>query len=366
MAAIPAIGISAAIGQVSGFLGLVSTGWGLIDKLSVKPNMPHYYTVRVEAGDAEDASGNPLDIWLSDYTGWTTEGILEGSSKASEDKCGWDKGSADYKVYNGIANGEAPTMSIKTRNGFNLRYADIHAGANAVCVSNIILKGSDSQARRDEVFLPVGDWLTICGYPWNWGTLLNGVQQRCVWLDSKADTGNAGSPSILRLDMAYLSGVFNKGANARLKKTTFAQICPKATDLTKKGGVNQNFCKKRRSLDSRAPAKPKPIAKINVDSAAFKKMLKANPKFTGRPFVTKDNKIWLPKSRTFVDAKATKQGTRRPLSARDARLKAAEPSTEEDDSEVVDVQSCENDEATGKVNCTNVGQVTLPIDEDDE
>ncbi|KAI3540106.1 hypothetical protein CABS01_14166 [Colletotrichum abscissum] len=299
MAAIGAVAtLGTAIGNVATFLGLVSSGIGIMSAINTKPKEVDFYTIRMEIGDNQDAAGNPPSIILSDFSNTQIFGVFEGNSDKPEDQC---RNNGDLELFKGLKNAEAPIQSFKTNNGFNLKSLDIQPGGNAICVSNIILKGSDTQARRDEVFIPVGDLGFQCGREWNWGAVLNGVRQRCIWLDGQPDGTNKPIQS-LHLDMENLAGIFNKGKNDTLAKTTFEQACKYVTDNV--GQVaNRNSCKEsfsKRSLSGKNQTIDT-VPFLEEISGFFNGKDESLTKFAGAPFITSDNKIWDSTKKAFTD-----------------------------------------------------------------
>ncbi|WYZ44777.1 hypothetical protein EsH8_VIII_000093 [Colletotrichum jinshuiense] len=304
MAAIGAVAtLGTVIGNVGTFLGLVSSGIGIMQAITQKPKEVDFYTIRMEIGDNQDAAGNPPSIILSDFSDTQIFGVFEGNSEKPEDQC---RNNGGLDLFKGLKNAEAPIQSFTTNNGFNLKSLDIQPGGNAICVSNIIIKGSDTQARRDEVFIPVGDLGFQCGHEWNWGAVLNGVRQRCIWLDGQPDGTNKPIQS-LHLDMENLAGIFNKGKNDTLAKTTFEQACGFMTDNV--GQIaNRNDCKEsygKRSMSSKNET---------IDIVPFLEELSdfftgeggnALEKFAGAPFITSDNKLWDSAKNVFTDVSPT-------------------------------------------------------------
>ncbi|KAF6817028.1 hypothetical protein CPLU01_13708 [Colletotrichum plurivorum] len=307
MAAIGAVAtLGTVIGNVGTFLGLVSSGIGIMQAITQKPKDVDFYTLRMEIGDNQDASGNPPTVIFTDFSNTEIVGVFEGNSKESKDQC---RNLGGLDLYNGLKNAEAPIQSFKTNNGYNLKSLDIQPGGNAICVSNIIVKGSDTQARRDEVFIPIGDLGFQCGYEWNWGAILNGVRQRCVWLDGQPDGSNKPIQS-LHLDMENLAGIFNQGKNDTLAKTTFETACSYISDNVGKI-TNRNECKEsytKRSMSSgNETIDTVPCVEEAADFFTGKGDVLA--KFAGAPFITSDNKLWDSAKKAFTDVtpKTTKR-----------------------------------------------------------
>ncbi|GKT59772.1 hypothetical protein ColTof4_10997 [Colletotrichum tofieldiae] len=298
MAAIGAVAtLGTAIGNVGTFLGLVSSGIGIMQAITQKPKEVDFYTIRMEIGDNQDSGGNPPSIILSDFSNTQIFGVFEGNSKESKDQC---RNNGDIELFNGLKNAEAPIQSFETNNGFNLKSLDIQPGGNGICVSNIILKGSDTQARRDEVFIPIGDLGFQCGYEWNWGAILDGVRQRCIWLDGQPDGTNKPIQS-LHLDMENIAGIFNKGRNDTLAKTTFEQACKFMSDNV--GQIaNRNNCKEsyaKRSMSKNETIDAVPF--LEELSDFFTGKGDSLDKYAGAPFITSDNKLWDSAKNVFSD-----------------------------------------------------------------
>ncbi|KAL0944929.1 uncharacterized protein CTRU02_202816 [Colletotrichum truncatum] len=358
MAAIGAVAtLGTAIGNVGTFLGLVSSGIGIMQAITQKPKEVDYYTLRMEIGDNQDAAGNPPTVIFSDFSNTEFVGVYEGNSKESKDQC---RNLGGLDLYDGLKNAEAPIQSFKTNNGFNLKSLDIQPGGNAICVSNIILKGSDTQARRDEVFIPIGDLGFQCGHEWNWGAVLNGVRQRCVWLDGQPDGANKPIQS-LHLDMENLAGIFNKGKNDSLAKTTFQQACGFISDNVGKI-TNKNDCKESYAAKRSFSHKNETIDTVPcVEEAAdfFKEKGGELAKFAGAPFITSDNKLWDSAKGAFTDVTPKTSSKRSGLQARRNSDRSARVAEKRGMASTLKGERCEYDATGNAPKCQIVKEFSI-------
>ncbi|KAJ3086420.1 hypothetical protein HK102_013165 [Quaeritorhiza haematococci] len=299
--------VIAIVNTVNLLTALFNTGFGVSRSL---PSQHEFYGVRTEAGIGEGASGHALKVKLFDYQGKSFKGYITGNAG---DRC-WLK--------KGIGLGEAPYHKIKTTNGFNLKTVNIYPGGNGVCVSNIILKGGESAARQDEIYIP-GDLLAFCGYAWNWGARFDGVDQRCVWIGKPHPypAGGGGEAEdktlgILSMDVSRLQTVMDRKTwSEAWKRTTVQDICKLFKDASKGPTPEPNVhrCARSRSSDAKLvpitseqleePKILNSIPMINIDSTTFMRDLSMNPNFIGGPFMTRDGVVYIPREKKFVHPK---------------------------------------------------------------
>ncbi|KAI0999969.1 hypothetical protein K3495_g8229 [Podosphaera aphanis] len=302
--------MAAALGAVGGMLKAVEAGQGILKSIN-KPSKD-FYSIRIEIGDNQDAAGNPPSVILTDFSDQQMFGVFEGSSKADNDQCRNNKSlpigefdSPDLALFKGLRKGEAPVRNFKTNNGFNLKSLDFQGGKNAICISNIIIKGSDTQARRDEMFIPIGNIGFECGFAWNWGTILGQDRQRCIWLDGEPDGGSKPIKS-LHLDMENIAGLFNVENVKNLAKKDVKSLCGLFTDSA--GSIpNRNDCQPSPKKKTKRGVTSKVIVidtvpKVNVSTKEFSdtKVNKMD-QFVGSGFVTSDNKFFNSKTQKFED-----------------------------------------------------------------
>ncbi|CCU74563.1 CSEP0046 putative effector protein [Blumeria hordei DH14] len=299
--------MAALVAGIAGILKIVDAGQSIIGSITAKEKFVDFYSIRIEIGNNQDASGNPPSIILTDFANTEIFGVFEGSSKKPDDMCRnnralpiGDLDSPDLSLFKGLRNGEAPIQSFKTNNGFNLKSVDIQPGGNAICVSNIILKGSDTQARRDEIFLPIGDIGFLCGDEWNLGTILDGNQQRCMWLDGQPDNGNNPIQS-LNLDMEKIAVLFNTGKRKTLENASIDSLCAIYSDNVGKI-TNRNDCKesfKREITGKNITIDTLPL--LDEASTDFTGGTFSVANYIGAGFVTTDQKIFDSVSGKFED-----------------------------------------------------------------
>ncbi|SZE99351.1 unnamed protein product [Blumeria hordei] len=299
--------MAALVAGIAGILKIVDAGQSIIGSITAKEKLVDFYSIRIEIGNNQDASGNPPSIILTDFANTEIFGVFEGSSKKPDDMCRnnralpiGDLDSPDLSLFKGLRNGEAPIQSFKTNNGFNLKSVDIQPGGNAICVSNIILKGSDTQARRDEIFLPIGDIGFLCGDEWNLGTILDGNQQRCMWLDGQPDNGNNPIQS-LNLDMEKIAVLFNTGKRKALENASIDSLCAIYSDNVGKI-TNRNDCKesfKREITGKNITIDTLPL--LDEASTDFTEGTFSVANYIGAGFVTTDQKIFDSVSGKFED-----------------------------------------------------------------
>lgn len=299
--------MAALIAGIAGILKIVDAGQSIISSINAKENLVDFYSIRIEIGNNQDAGGNPPSIILTDFAKTEIFGVFQGTSTVPDDMCRNNKAlpigdldTPDLDIFKGLKNGEAPVQSFKTNNGFNLKSVDIQPGGNAICVSNIIIKGSDTQARRDEIFLPIGDIGFLCGNEWNVGTILDGNQQRCMWLDGQPDNGNKPVQS-LNLDMEKIAALFNSGKRKTLETATVAQLCGVFSDNVGKI-PNRNDCKesfKREIAGKNVTIDTLPL--LDEASTDFTDGTFSVKKYVGAGFVTTDKKVFDSESGKFQD-----------------------------------------------------------------
>ncbi|KAI0995488.1 hypothetical protein K3495_g12691 [Podosphaera aphanis] len=309
------------IAGTMGVLSIVEMGQSMLK--GVESPIGDFYTIRIENGDIQDASGNPPSVILTDFSDTQKYGVFEGTSKDSDECCRNNKilrrrtlpklrqrknlrerglfTSKNKKLYGGIKRGEAPIRVFRTANGYNLKSIDLIGGSNPICISNIIVKSSDTQARRDEIFLPIGDLAYQCGYQWNWGANLGKVRQRCVWLNGNLDVNNKQIKS-LHLDMQNIPGFFTSDTIQTLRSADITTLCSFIGDSS---GVvkNRNDCQRddpeRLKKEENIPIEAAPV--INLSSTEFSTSGISLDNFAGSGFVTSDNKIFNVKTKEFND-----------------------------------------------------------------
>ncbi|POS88392.1 hypothetical protein EPUL_000114 [Erysiphe pulchra] len=304
----------AAIAVVGDILKTTIAGHGFLKSITGGGPGPDYYKIRMEIGNNQDASGNPPSIILTDFSDTKKFGVFQGTSKKSNEQCrnnkNLPKGDLDAKdldLFRGLKNGEAPINTFKTGNGYNLKTVDFQGGGNAICISNLIFKGSDTQARRDEIFIPIGDLGFLCGKEWNWGTILGDTRQRCLWLDGQPDAGNKPMQS-LSLDMERIAGIFNVGKEQKLKDLDLETACSLFKDNT--GEIpNRNACKTsfKRDIQSK-DVTIDTVPLVNLSSTDFsdaKSAVNTNG-FVGAGFVTSDNKFFDGQTKKFKEVSVVK------------------------------------------------------------
>jgi len=305
--------MAAAVFLVSDIFKTAVAGQGFLKSITAGGDGPDYYKIRIEMGNNQDASGNPPSIILTDFSNTQKFGVFEGSSTNPSEQCRNNKDlpkgdfdDNDLKLFNGLKNGEAPVNTFKTDNGFNLKTVDFQGGGNAICISNMIFKGSDTQARRDEIFLPIGDLAFLCGKEWNWGTILGEERQRCVWLDGQPDAGNHPMQSI-SLDMEGIAGLFNVGKEKKLKNLNLKTACTLFRDNT--GEIpNRNACKSSFKRDIKSKdVTIDTVPLVNISSTEFSSTETSNyDNFIGAGFVTADNKFFDGRTKKFKEVSLVK------------------------------------------------------------
>lgn len=305
--------MAAAVAVIGDILKTTIAGHGFLKSITGGGPGPDYYKIRMEMGNNQDASGNPPSIILTDFSNTQHFGVFEGTSKKSSEQCRNNKNlpkgdfdDTDLKLFRGLKNGEAPINTFKTGNGFNLKTVDFQGGGNAICISNMIFKGSDTQARRDEIFLPIGDLGFLCGKEWNWGTILGETRQRCMWLDGQPDSGNKPMQSI-SLDMERIAGIFNVGKEQKLKDLDLKTACSLFKDNT--GEIpNRNSCKTslKRDIESK-DVTIDTVPLVNISSTEFSGTESSNNNnFIGAGFVTADNKFFDGQTKKFKEVSPVK------------------------------------------------------------
>ncbi|KAJ3082036.1 hypothetical protein HK102_001956 [Quaeritorhiza haematococci] len=359
-AAIPWPLISSVIAATGLLNALVNTGFGITRTL---PSHEDYYSVRLEAGIGAGSDGHAPKIHLTDYQGQTFKGYIEGHAGQT---C-----SEVVKRYHGLGIGEAPRMFVHTVNGFNLKKMNIMPGGNGVCLSNVVLKAGQSAARQDEIFIPVGDILSFCGYAWNWGASQNGVDQRCVWVGDThpyrtPDGDQYNNIGILDMNMARMQGIFDARTYHRAKtQTTFDNLCQMFKDSSKGYNAERNthHCRDSKPEESSKSKSLSPSAKdltedpraadtiplIGITVSDFREQLRKNPHFVGGPFMTQDGYVYLPSEKRFIRPRSSAALNRRSFRKRDT-----------DTEMVVRVQKCSRNEETDELVCTVVNEVLLP------
>lgn len=301
--------MAATVAVIGDILKTTIAGHGFLKSITGGGPGPDYYKIRMEIGNNKDASGNPPSIILTDFSNTQHFSVFQGTSKKDNEQCRNNKDlpigdfdGRDLSLFKGLKNGEAPLNTFKTGNGFNLKTVDLQGGGNAICISNMIFKGSDTQARRDEIFLPIGDLGFLCGKSWNWGTILDDTRQHCIWLDGQPDADNKPMQSI-SLDMERIAGIFNVGKEQKLKDLDLKTACSLFRDNT--GEIpNRNACKtsyKRDIMSKDVTIDTVPL--VNITSSEFtegKSTLNLDG-FYGAGFVTSDNKFFQSETRTFKE-----------------------------------------------------------------
>lgn len=292
----------AVLGGVGAVLKSVEAGQSILKSINGPPS--DFYSIRIENGDNQDAAGNPPSVILTDFSDTKVFGVFEGSSKADNDQCRNNKSlpigdfdAKDLSLFKGLRKGEAPIRNFKTNNGFNLKSIDLQGGGNAICISNIIVKGSDTQARRDEMFIPIGNIGFECGFSWNWGTILGKDRQRCIWLDGSPDNGAKPIKS-LHMDMERIAGLFNAENIKEIEKIDIKEICSLFSDSA--GTIpNRNDCQpntsKRKLFKKEVTGKNitiDTVPQIKVAASDLESATGSLDNFVGSGFVTSDNKIF--------------------------------------------------------------------------
>ncbi|CCU75286.1 BIG4 precursor, partial [Blumeria hordei DH14] len=289
-----------------GLLQIFAAGQLIASGINDKPDVPDFYNIRMEIGNTPDAGGNPPTIVLKDFAQTEFRGVLEGTSKDPEDQCRNNRilnlgtfRPRDKKLFNGLKSGEAPVNSIPTANGFNFKSVDVQGGGNSICISNFIFKGSESQARADQIFLPIGNLGKICGYKWNWGTNLGGKRQECIWLNSDTDNG-AKSLRVLHLDMERIADIFNSGTTEELKAVNETTLCSLFGDSF---GTVTNFNDCARSPGDEIKSRDistSSIPIVDIDSKDFLTSASSET-FSGVGFMSRDHKVFEGQSKLFTE-----------------------------------------------------------------
>ncbi|RKF62970.1 putative secreted effector protein [Erysiphe neolycopersici] len=304
----------AAIAVIGDILKTTILGYDFLKSITGGGPGPDYYQIRMEIGNNKDASGNPPSVILTDFADTRYFGVFQGSSKKSSEQCRNNKNlpigeldGVDSHLFRGLRNGEAPINTYKTRNGFNLKSVDFQGGGNAICISNLIFKGSDTQARRDEIFLPIGDLAYLCDKSWNWGTILGDTRQRCMWLDGQPD-GQSKPMESLNLDMERIAGIFNVEREQKLKDLDLKTACSLFKDNT--GEVpNRNACKtsfKRNVKTKDVIIDTVPLVNISSTDFSDSKSEFNTNNFVGAGFVTSDNKFFDGQTNIFKEVSPVK------------------------------------------------------------
>ncbi|CCU75279.1 hypothetical protein/Bgh-specific BIG4 precursor [Blumeria hordei DH14] len=298
--------MSTVVNAVADLLQTVAAGQALVNNITPTTSVSDFYSIRLELGNNQDASGNPPSVILTDFSNAQFYGVFEGSSQNPSEQC------RNYEdlptrldgrspaLFNGLQYGEAPVQTFTTKKQYKLKSVDFQAGSNSICVSNIIVKGSKTQSRKDEVFIPIGDLGFLCGRKWNWGTIFNGVRQRCIWLGGQASKPNTTIES-LHLDMDNIAKIFNSDKNEELKKAKLEDVCRLFSDSA--GLIpNRNSCKPsimRNSNPKNITISTVPM--IHISSSQFLSGSIPTENFLGAGFVTTDNKIFDSQTKKFSD-----------------------------------------------------------------
>ncbi|KAI0997395.1 hypothetical protein K3495_g10791 [Podosphaera aphanis] len=91
-----------------------------------------------------------------------------------------------------------------------------------ICISNIFIKSTDTQALRDDIIIPIGDLSSLCGRDWSWGTLPDGSRQRCIRIDGQSDEIDKTN-EFLHLDIDQLAEILSVTDDVR--KTDLETAC---------------------------------------------------------------------------------------------------------------------------------------------
>ncbi|RKF80736.1 putative secreted effector protein [Golovinomyces cichoracearum] len=224
--------MSASVSYMSDLARSVVAGQYLLNSIIPEPPQVKFYNIRLGLGSGQNSSSALPSVVVTDKADtkfYSKFEDIDPKSAASRQAyrdvpVSFSGPRGTHKRINSLGATEVAVQTSSQSNGFSLKSIDIQGGSDALCISNIVIKGSDNQAPREEIFIPIGDLGFLCGHKWNWGSVLDGNRQRCIWLDGRSETEEKNVNS-LHIDMEKMGSIFKVEKNDELSNTNLETAC---------------------------------------------------------------------------------------------------------------------------------------------
>ncbi|TQS39300.1 hypothetical protein Golomagni_00178 [Golovinomyces magnicellulatus] len=224
--------MSASVSYMGDLARSVVAGQYLINSIIPEPPQVKFYNIRLGLGSGQNSSSALPSVVVTDKADTKFYAKFEGiDPKSAASRQGYRDVPVSFSGPRGthkrINSLEATEVAVQTSsqsNGFSLKSVDLQGASDALCISNIVIKGSDNLAPREEIFIPIGDLGFLCGHKWNWGSVLDGNRQRCIWLDGRSEADEK-SVNSLHIDMEKMGSIFKVDKNDELSNTNLETAC---------------------------------------------------------------------------------------------------------------------------------------------
>ncbi|POS85252.1 hypothetical protein EPUL_003916 [Erysiphe pulchra] len=207
--------MTAAVSMIGDLARNVAAGQNLINNLRPEPPKVQFYNIRLGLGSGLNSSGSLPSVIATDIanTQFFTK-FEEVSSVLTKPRRSYQDISINFLGTRGkrTDNSEAGEVAVQTTppsNGFSLKSVDLQGGSESLCISNIVIKGSNSQSPRGEIFIPIGDLGFFVDE--------NGIGAQFLT--------NSISAELLHLDIERMAKIFNVDKNDELKRTDLSTAC---------------------------------------------------------------------------------------------------------------------------------------------
>ncbi|KHJ30459.1 putative secreted effector protein [Erysiphe necator] len=224
--------MTAAVSMMGDLVRSVAAGQNLINNLQPEPPKVQFYNIRLGLGTSLNTSSSFPSVIATDTaktkffaTFEEVKSVLTKPRRSYQDipmSFLGARGSSQKRT-DGSETREVAVQTTPPSNGFGLKSVDLHGGSEPLCISNIVIKASNYQSPREEIFIPIGDLGYLCGRKWSWGSVLEGNKQRCIWLDGQSD--KSGYKELLHLDIERMAKIFKVDKNDELKRTDLSTAC---------------------------------------------------------------------------------------------------------------------------------------------